>query len=285
MSWDDDDDDRGDSRESLAEREAREQEREKTRRFHACVDTTGRLNEEGIKSIRLWAMSLVHDPTARLTIFDLKNAFESDDYYGFSLPVGKDYEGTLKVFDTAVEAGFRMSETASDAEYEARISKRAAGKDDDDDEDRPYLTVREDDGRKFSDFHARLPDDLGSQPFTPEVGDTKPEYLIEGLVPLRGVSMFVSLPEALKTWVAYYVAICVARGAPCFGRATKKASVAIINFEMDPTEPQRRLSLLGARADDHILVVNFPNYALTHRKFWKELTKLQRNFVVVDSLS
>jgi len=222
-------------------------ERERAERCRESVGRDGRLTEKGRDYVKWWAEgTLIFDSTAELLISDVVDAFEKSDEDGFDIP----YASMTTDFRDAVIAGVGVEELVSDA-YRLR---------------------------------ARFRDELGGQRFSKQYAPTKVDYLVEGFLPLRGVNMFVALPETLKTWTAYDIAVHVSKGAPWLGRATRKGRGVIVSYEMDPHEPHRRLQLLGAE-DDTIEVVSYPPFMLHDPRFWRELAKLQPNFVIIDSLS
>ncbi len=214
----------------------------------------GKLTEAGATAIKQWADSeLIEDRTASLGALELRQAFnEATD--GFEIG----FQSLYDVLYDCVNEDIRPTRaTASPGEFVAGA---------------------------FPQLPLRFRDDLGAASFFASGVKPAVDYLVDGILPLRGVNMFVSLPETMKTWAALDIGVCVSQGKPWLGKyETKQTRVVFVNFEMDPEELDRRLLLLGA--DDRFQYVSYPPYDLSSPKFWTEIAKLQAGLIVIDSLS
>ena len=73
------------------------------------------------------------------------------------------------------------------------------------------------------------------------------DWRIAGLVPESGVTLLAGVSGEKKTWLAMYMAYCMATGSHLFGSnqfPVKKSKVLYFDAEMAPSEFQRRGKLL-----------------------------------------
>ncbi len=121
------------------------------------------------------------------------------------------------------------------------------------------------------------------------------EFVIDGALPARAVTLLMGQPDAGKTWLAYAAAIAVARGEDWLGISNdlvEPAPALIFNFDQPGTELGRRLKKMGARDDDPIAIHNadevplqyvfkLPEHAATLRAL---VLRYRAKLVVLDSL-
>lgn len=134
---------------------------------------------------------------------------------------------------------------------------------------------------------ARLADTLGLEYFDPtEVTSIQVDEVISGLLPATGVHMVLGMPETGKSWLTYEMAAAIARGRLFAGNyKTKRGRVVVNEWEVGSDEVKRRCKLLKVTADDKLMLKSFPGLKLTDAAYWNELSKLEPNFVLLDSLS
>ncbi|CAN5693335.1 hypothetical protein BH11PAT2_BH11PAT2_04770 [soil metagenome] len=74
----------------------------------------------------------------------------------------------------------------------------------------------------------------------------RPEYLVYGLIPEKGITAVSGHPGSGKSWFMLHLAKCVASGEAFLGRfKTKSGKVLIIDEEQGAWEQRRRMELLG----------------------------------------
>lgn len=79
-------------------------------------------------------------------------------------------------------------------------------------------------------------------------------WIVEGLLPAGGMSIFASKPKAGKSTTARALALAVARGVPFLGRPTESGPVLYLGLE-DPRRITRgHFQTLGATKDDDLFV-------------------------------
>jgi hypothetical protein len=67
------------------------------------------------------------------------------------------------------------------------------------------------------------------------------EFLVDGLLTVGSVNLLVAPGGSGKTWVAYWLAVCVAMGKAFLGFATRQGGVLIVDEESGPRRGLRRL--------------------------------------------
>lgn len=63
------------------------------------------------------------------------------------------------------------------------------------------------------------------------IDDAEPEFLVEDLMPLRGLATIYGPPGSAKTFLALDLGLCVAGGVPFFGKAVNQGGVIYIAAE------------------------------------------------------
>jgi hypothetical protein len=96
----------------------------------------------------------------------------------------------LHAFQECTDYGFDPPHTCWQTTFVSAIARGVIG-----DEALDFYTDR-------ASVRARFDDDLGIKTFRPRQSSARVEYLVDGFLPLRGVNMFVALPETLKTSTA-----------------------------------------------------------------------------------
>ncbi|HLA89490.1 MAG TPA: AAA family ATPase [Gemmatimonadaceae bacterium] len=101
--------------------------------------------------------------------------------------------------------------------------------------------------------------------FTPAelaAGFPDPGFLIDQLIPARGVLMFVGEPGAGKTFAAYDLVRAVATNTPWLGRSAMPQGAPfaslVINYDNDPAEVAKRFRLFGVIDSPRIFIHTVP---------------------------
>lgn len=122
------------------------------------------------------------------------------------------------------------------------------------DEDRP-------EGPSLEQLDAYVHDHFYS-PAELALGFPDPGFLIDQLIPARGVLMFVGEPGSGKTFAAYDLVRAVVTNTPWLARsALPKAapfSALVINYDNDPAEVAKRFRLLGVLDSPRIFIHTVP---------------------------
>jgi len=93
-------------------------------------------------------------------------------------------------------------------------------------------------------------------PLTPlaECEDEKHEWLVDGLISENSYVLLTGVKNTFKTWFGGYLGVCVALGAPCFGRAVKRGTVVYAYGEGAMKRRLRRLvQALGGEPPTNLL--------------------------------
>ncbi|HUZ48783.1 MAG TPA: AAA family ATPase [Candidatus Dormibacteraeota bacterium] len=80
----------------------------------------------------------------------------------------------------------------------------------------------------------------------------EPKWLVEGLLPDGGTSLFVAKPKVGKSTMLQNLAFAVARGEPFLGRATTQGVVVYLAIEDKPSELARAFRAMGAGEGDPV---------------------------------
>lgn len=114
-------------------------------------------------------------------------------------------------------------------------------------------------------------------------------WLVEGLMPLGGITLLSGAPESYKTWVMLDTAVSVAEGKPLFGKfPTSRTKVLIIDEESGERILQERLIALRANSTTPIYTVSMKGAIFT-QEYVSELIEWcleqEIGLIVTDSLS
>ncbi len=109
-------------------------------------------------------------------------------------------------------------------------------------------------------------------------------WIVEGLLPAGGLSVFGGKPKGGKSTTARAIALRVCRGDPVLGRATTRGPVIYLGLEDPRRVTKAHLRTLGARATDDLYV--FTGSRPPEAKAWLEtlLATVDPVLVVVDTL-
>ncbi len=115
----------------------------------------------------------------------------------------------------------------------------------------------------------------------------KPDFLVNMLVPERGITALSGHPGCGKSWFMLHMAQCVATGERFLGELqTKKGNVLIIDEESGVWEMQRRMKLLGYPEDIPIYFYCQSGFKVDREKDLDELlrTVVDQNIklVIID---
>ena len=113
---------------------------------------------------------------------------------------------------------------------------------------------------------------------------TPPEFVVEGLLPGAGMSVFSAKPDVGKTTTELTLAVDVARGGSFLRRKTKQGPVFLGLFEEDPSFTRDSLLKLGVTANDPIFpfLKPPPDDFLDHLELW--IRREQPALVILDTL-
>jgi hypothetical protein len=84
--------------------------------------------------------------------------------------------------------------------------------------------------------------------------ERKIEWLVEGMLPIGGLSILVSAPKVGKTTLARFLAMCVAQGEPFLGREVKEGGVIYYGLEEIKVGIKEHFKSMGATEADDIYV-------------------------------
>jgi hypothetical protein len=125
--------------------------------------------------------------------------------------------------------------------------------------------------------------------------DEPVNWILEGLLPVGGLSLLIAKPKVGKSTLARYIAHCVARGVACLGRRVHVGPVLYISIEERRRDVRAHFAQLG-NADDldlHVHVGPVPGTPAgnkrdairRHRLAWlaTEIKRLRPVLVVIDT--
>jgi len=89
-------------------------------------------------------------------------------------------------------------------------------------------------------------------------------YIVEGLLPSAGISLFAGKPKAGKTTLARDLALCIAQGKDFLNRTVVKGSVIYLALEEKRSEVKRHFQDMGVIGDEeiHIHAASAPQNAI-----------------------
>ncbi len=79
-------------------------------------------------------------------------------------------------------------------------------------------------------------------------------YTVEGLLPSRGLSVWIAKPKIAKSTILRQLAVSIAKGQPFLGRNVEQGGVLLLTLEEKQSEVQGHLKQLGFIATDPIYV-------------------------------
>ncbi|HEU5187352.1 MAG TPA: AAA family ATPase [Candidatus Saccharimonadales bacterium] len=116
-----------------------------------------------------------------------------------------------------------------------------------------------------------------------------PSWIVDKLVPDESITIISAPPEQYKTWLAFDIAIQVARGEPLFGHfSTKQTKVLVIDEESGLGRLRKRMQMLGITEETPVAVVSYQGFKLTEESAQALISYCEdRNIglVVFDSLT
>ncbi len=83
-----------------------------------------------------------------------------------------------------------------------------------------------------------------------------PDWLVDGLLPVAGMSLSVARPKTGKSTLARALAVAVCQGRPFLGRGVRQGPVLLISLEDRLRDVARHLRRLGLRPEDPLLVAS-----------------------------
>jgi RecA-family ATPase len=125
--------------------------------------------------------------------------------------------------------------------------------------------------------------------------DLDEEYLIDGVLPKRGVGLLYGASQTFKSFIATHMGLCLALSRPWAGRLTTRAAVVYLAAEGAAGLRKRKEGYVKAgRAPDagidFTLLSSAPNFGSASGDYEKlvatiEAAKIQPGLVVVDTVS
>lgn len=136
-----------------------------------------------------------------------------------------------------------------------------------------------------------MADSLNPKPLKELLNTSFPpqRWLVEGLMPLGGITLLSGAPESYKTWIMLDTVISVAEGKPLFGKyPTTRTKVLVIDEESGDRILKERFELLKSSSQSPIYISSMKDSIFTAEyvsdlKEW--CIKESIGFVVIDSLS
>src|SRR3989344_286111 len=106
-------------------------------------------------------------------------------------------------------------------------------------------------------------------------------FLVDKLVPERGMIAFSGYPESGKSWITLYIAHCIATGQPVFGKfAVKQGGVLMIDEEAGHSEFHKRMKLLGFKSEAKIYLYSQEEFKVDNKDDIKYLVDTAKNLDV-----
>jgi len=113
------------------------------------------------------------------------------------------------------------------------------------------------------------------------------EWLVEGVIPARGLVVLAGRPKSGKSWLALDLALSVAGGADCLGRPTGgKGTTIYLALEDTDARIKERSEIIGVSPDNAFIATS---WAAADQGGYEELREMVRELrpklVIVDTLS
>lgn len=110
-------------------------------------------------------------------------------------------------------------------------------------------------------------------------------WLVEGRLPVGGLSLIAGKPKAGKSTASRCLALAVARGEPWLSFSTRQGPALYLGFEEKRQEVRRHFRAMGARSDDAlwVLIERAPDDALGRLRETAE--KVRPALIVVDTVA
>jgi archaellum biogenesis ATPase FlaH len=115
-------------------------------------------------------------------------------------------------------------------------------------------------------------------------------FLVDKMVPERGMTAFSGYPESGKSWVTLHIAYCVATGQPTFGKfATKQGGVLMIDEEAGNAEFHKRMRMFGFKGKEEVYLYSQEEFKVDSKDDLKHLVdtakSLEVKLVIFDPFS
>ena len=114
------------------------------------------------------------------------------------------------------------------------------------------------------------------------------DWLLDGVLPMGGMSLVTAAPKVGKTTFARCLALAVSRGAEFVGRSTVTGTVLVVSLEDSPRQIRAHMAAIGASRDDAIGWYGHGDFPATTGDRLNTLDAVIREFepvlVVVDPL-
>lgn len=114
--------------------------------------------------------------------------------------------------------------------------------------------------------------------------DEHVQYLVEGLLPMQGLSILAAKPKVGKTTLTRCLSLAVANGWPFLGRATNKGRVICLSLEEKESEVKKHFQAMGADGseDIYLYVSTAPKDALDELR--RVVAENKPTLVIIDTL-
>jgi len=87
-----------------------------------------------------------------------------------------------------------------------------------------------------------------------DMPDEVTAFTVEGLLPSRGLSVWIAKPKVTKSTILRQLAVSIAKGRPFLGRSVEQGGVLFLALEEKQSEVQSHVKQLGFTANDPIYV-------------------------------
>src|SRR5262249_37485881 len=109
-------------------------------------------------------------------------------------------------------------------------------------------------------------------------------WLVEGRLPMGGISLLAGKPKAGKSTLGRCLALAVSRGDPWLGQATVKGTVFYLALEEKRAEVRRHFLAMGARGDEDVRLFVAPSPEDGLRQLREAAERERPALIIVDLL-
>ncbi|MFA5360125.1 MAG: AAA family ATPase [Patescibacteria group bacterium] len=110
----------------------------------------------------------------------------------------------------------------------------------------------------------------------------KPGFLVDDLLPDIGISMIVGKPGGHKTWLTFYIILCITTGRKVFNLyKTKEANVLLVNIDDYLSVIQERMKNMGFTGNENIHIWDADTFKIEDENTVKKLN----NFIKEKNIS
>lgn len=114
--------------------------------------------------------------------------------------------------------------------------------------------------------------------------DVKVDWLVDGLLPIGGLSLLVAKPKAGKSTLARNLALAVAQGRDFLGKPTQQGLVIYLALEEKQSEVKRHFVDMGASGEEPVLIFASRVPAHAFQRVRTEAEQRHPALIIVDPL-